>query len=977
MIKHFTIGFFLIAVSAGFLQGQDQDGKIAGFTCNACHSEQGWSPLRSDMSFSHDKTAFPLEGRHTSLQCTQCHTGETYTEIHNFGSVDPECVSCHTDIHEGELGTDCQRCHSPTSWIEARTTFNHDETQFPLVGVHKAVDCQSCHDLTNPRSLAETPLTCYGCHIDDYNSAKEPDHRASGFPMTCEDCHAVDDVNWNQSDFDHAQTGFPLEQAHTQVQCSDCHSGPNYSTPGRECISCHQANYQSAAVNHESAEFSTNCTSCHNLTTWSDVTWDHAVETDYPLEGEHISVACLDCHVNNNFNTENTCNACHDPADYPDIVDHQKAFESYSSCEDCHPGPEGWTPTEWVHETETGYPLTGSHISATCLNCHVDNNFNVSSTCYSCHQQEYESTRGTENDHIAQNFPTTCEACHNTIAWDEATFDHDATNFPLTGAHIQAACVDCHSSGVYSGLATDCASCHIDQYNNVVNPPHADAGFQAENCETCHTTDSFSPATWNHSQETIFTIDGAHVSLSCNSCHDGTFIDYQPDGTTECVTCHRAEYENESVHAQEGFGTNCLECHNTTTFSDAEFNHDDPYFPIYSGKHQGLWGNQCSTCHTDINDRTVFTCLSSGCHANSSELQQQHQEEGVSGYVYESNACYTCHPTGNADDSFNHATTGFPLEGQHQVISCNQCHLNGDFQTPLDANCVSCHQDNYNQAANPDHGDAGFSTDCLLCHTAETFATSTWDHANETGFHLTAGHASPTCNDCHNLIGYNPSDVSCVSCHQNDYDQTTNPVHTDANFSTNCTQCHTTENFTAATWNHSAETGFALTGGHSISSCNTCHDLISYTPSDVSCVSCHLDDYNATTDPNHSSAGFPTTCEDCHNSTSDWGDAEFDHDQLYFPIYSGRHEGEWTTCTAECHVVPDNYANFSCGLNGICHEHDESRMINQHDEVSGFTYNAQECYSCHPDGRAEDKMLPPNIINKKHRLEKLENNQVQ
>jgi len=52
-------------------------------------------------------------------------------------------------------------------------------------------------------------------------------------------------------------------------------------------------------------------------------------------------------------------------------------------------------------------------------------------------------------------------------------------------------------------------------------------------------------------------------------------------------------------------------------------------------------------------------------------------------------------------------------------------------------------------------------------------------------------------------------------------------------------------------------------------------------------------------------------------------------------------------------------------------------MINQHDEVSGFTYNAQECYSCHPDGRAEDKMLPPNIINKKHRLEKLENNQVQ
>ncbi len=854
-----------------------------------------------------------------------------------------------------------------------------------------------------------------------------------------------------------------------------------------------------------------------------------------------------------------------------------------------------------MHQTETGYALTGSHISVTCLNCHVDNNFNVTSDCYSCHQQDYESTRNTEVDHIAQNFPTTCETCHNTTTWSDATFDHDATNFPLTGAHTEATCNDCHSSGIYAGLPTDCASCHIDQYNSVANPPHAEAGFAADNCESCHTTDAFTPSTWNHTQETNFTIDGSHVSLTCNECHDGTFINYQPDGTTECVTCHRADYDNASIHQQFGFGTNCIDCHNTTTFSDAEFDHDGRYFPIYSGRHQGLWNNDCSTCHTDPNDQSVFTCLSSGCHSNSSELQSQHSE--VSGYVYESSACYACHPTGNSGDSFDHATTGFPLEGQHQVITCDQCHVNGDFQTPLDPTCVNCHQDNYNQTSNPNHSDAGFSTDCVQCHTAETFTTSTWDHANETGFALTGGHAAPTCNSCHDIINYNSSDVSCVSCHlddynsttdpnhsqsgfstncenchnstsdwsdaefdhdsryfpiysgrhqglwnndcstchtdpndqsvfsclssgchsnsselqsqhsevssyvyessacyachptgssgdsfdhattgfplegqhqvitcdqchvngdfqtqldptcvschqdnydqtsnpnhsdagfgtdcllchtaesfttttwdhsnetgfaltsghassscndchdiihynstsvscaschQEDYAQTTNPNHSDAGFSNVCAQCHTTDTFTTSTWNHNSETGFALTGGHATPSCNTCHDVISYSSTNVTCVSCHLSDYNSTTDPNHSQAGFPTTCADCHTSTSDWGDANFDHDQLYFPIYSGRHQGRWTTCTAECHIVPDNYANFSCGLNGICHEHDQSRMVSAHNEVSSFSYNASACYNCHPDGRAEDKLIPQNIIDKKqrHGLDNLEN----
>jgi hypothetical protein len=42
---------------------------------------------------------------------------------------------------------------------------------------------------------------------------------------------------------------------------------------------------------------------------------------------------------------------------------------------------------------------------------------------------------------------------------------------------------------------------------------------------------------------------------------------------------------------------------------------------------------------------TLFSCLT-GCHARST-TESHHRE--VSGFRYESAACYACHPTGRAD----------------------------------------------------------------------------------------------------------------------------------------------------------------------------------------------------------------------------------------------------------------------------------------------------------------------------------------
>jgi len=49
----------------------------------------------------------------------------------------------------------------------------------------------------------------------------------------------------------------------------------------------------------------------------------------------------------------------------------------------------------------------------------------------------------------------------------------------------------------------------------------------------------------------------------------------------------------------------------------------------------------CSTCHTNPNDYSVFTCTN--CHTKS-QTDQNHQ--GVKGYVYNSVNCYQCHKSG-------------------------------------------------------------------------------------------------------------------------------------------------------------------------------------------------------------------------------------------------------------------------------------------------------------------------------------------
>jgi hypothetical protein len=77
--------------------------------------------------------------------------------------------------------------------------------------------------------------------------------------------------------------------------------------------------------------------------------------------------------------------------------------------------------------------------------------------------------------------------------------------------------------------------------------------------------------------------------------------------------------------------------------------------------------------------------------------------------------------------------------------------------------------------------------------------------------------------------------------------------------------------------------------------------------------------------------------------------ATFDHDQSWFPIYSGKHLGRWRECS-ECHTNMSNYSVYDC-IN--CHPHDDKTKVDgDHRGENGYRYDSVGCYDCHPRGRS-------------------------
>ncbi len=480
---------------------------------------------------------------------------------------------------------------------------------------HAAIggECKTCHVAPwNASSMDERCLTCHqAIAVEKENPQalhgaiyrRNPD-------VSCRECHTEHKgpqsplTHMSIQDFPHETIGFSLA-THQQKQggeaftCQDCHNQGLTSFDTASCESCHRQ-MNVAFMGQHVQEFGSACLACHDGSDRFGKAFVHTAS--FPLQGKHATVACAQCHSGvrqaADFKAAPTsCFACHQ-ADDP----HQGRFGT--SCETCHT-PNGWKPAAFDHNL-AAFKLTGKHQQVACESCHQNGVFKgTPMQCSACH--------GKDDPHQGQ-MPQ-CETCHTTDGWKPVNFDHNATLFPLTGAHGRVACRNCHQTLAFKGTPTQCVACHQK------DEPHQ--GRFGTNCALCHSTTAWKPATFDHNL-TQFPLTGAHARVSCEGCHQGGNFTALP---TACSACHREP----AFHAGL-FGLNCAACHSTTAWQPAKFN--GPHiFPINHGESL----NSCGTCHQPtLHQWTCFTCH------DRAKIDRKHRKEGIPNYQN----CIACHPTG-------------------------------------------------------------------------------------------------------------------------------------------------------------------------------------------------------------------------------------------------------------------------------------------------------------------------------------------
>src|SRR5690554_6152516 len=201
-----------------------------------------------------------------------------------------------------------------------------------------------------------------------------------------------------------------------------------------------------------------------------------------------------------------------------------------------------------------------------------------------------------------------------------------------------------------------------------------------------------------------------------------------------------------------------------------------------------VYNSKCLDCHTDIKN---LINSARGYHAS---------------YEVKNKNCWNCHSEHHGrnfrivnfnPDNFNHAKSGFELEGAHKKLNCESCHQPKFIKDSelkkskatylgLTQNCISCHKDAHQNT---------LGENCFNCHNSEKFKPAAKFNHDKAAFVLTGAHTKVNCIQCHPVEKGNEENfqkfkgiafASCASCHKD--------VHK-GKFGSDCKSCHSTNSF--------------------------------------------------------------------------------------------------------------------------------------------------------------------------------------
>ena len=450
--------------------------------------------------------------------------------------------------------------------------FNHDQTTFPLRGLHSNTACESCHI---NGVFKGTPNTCEGCH--SRGGASTATLKPSTHIPTitgCSSCHIAQ--SWLPAKFSHSAltqacatchngataTGKPTNHLYTRGSCDSCHKTsawiPAFFSHDSTMLICSDCHLRASATKKPSNHQPTTqeCSACHRVTAWTPATGFHHDAT---------TIDCVGCHrgVSRPSSTYNFASNYHLVANV--------------QCSNCHAaGMSGW-------------PFKGVALHDSSM-----------SNCTSCHT--YATAKAANNIHNSLSPSIQCSNCHITSRFTGARFSHTVANITLHS------CVLCHVTG-QSG--TPAPSSHSGKINGLF-------------CDDCHRVTAWSPATYSH----------AGVNSGCANCHTfgGGFVPTAQTGpghnaytsATKCETCHTtsswAAGANFSHAGISGYylhssARTCSSCHGTSTGGAIAHT---AYYPNCAWCHSGKFKSG-SHVKTQSPNRILYTVnelqnCSGACH---------------------------------------------------------------------------------------------------------------------------------------------------------------------------------------------------------------------------------------------------------------------------------------------------------------------------------------------------------------------------
>ncbi|MEE8381634.1 MAG: CFI-box-CTERM domain-containing protein [Thermodesulfobacteriota bacterium] len=492
--------------------------------------------------------------------------------------------------------------------------------------------------------------------------------------------------------------GLHTGEAHSNADCTDCHTEVGDSPLTSTCFECHPQGGpgECPLVDFHDPDMGADCVSCHISCS----------DEDY----EHISI-CMTCHDVQNLHERIGhinigCTQCHQTSPDGGIIEF---IVDPNTCTACHP---------LLNPGKCSLASTSDHAS-TCLTCHIE--------CADGTTTTTSVTGGHEDSGAVDN--TLCLLCHELGSLGE---QDDTT---LHGEREHSDCSQCHSGGIGRGtvIADKCILCHP-----LEEPGPGKCNLVSEHgdntCSSCHvectgpstTTTTVSDDHLNRCLEchSVNDIHGNSNHYDCAKCHDGGV------NFNKCTACHSG------CTLPISHGSSCLGCHDectgpsTTTTVSPFPNHIDTCLEchVVDDLHDVENHSNCNQCHkgdivevgacvichpTDdpgkcnLVNRYHWTCLE--CHPDCAEPTTTTTESIFAGGGHIS-VCAVCHRESDFEQDF-HKKHAF-------INSCLTCHLD----TPQSDNvwlgaCVECHPFGDPGLCNlGDTHDANYGTGCLECH---------------------------------------------------------------------------------------------------------------------------------------------------------------------------------------------------------------------------------------------------------------------